>query len=41
MQHDVGWNIFTTRFPRVKEELTAKGWEIDTLFGRTRLIRKS
>ena len=35
-----GWTGFLQKYPQAKTALEAKGWEIQTLFGRKRLVRK-
>lgn len=37
--HNIGWVKFVSKFPNVELELNKKGWVIESLFGRVRLIR--
>ncbi len=36
----IGWVKFIDKYPRVGELLEEKGWTVQTLFGRTKLMRK-
>lgn len=40
LQHYKGWKNFIDLHPRVEEILSEKGWRLEMLFGRTRLVRK-
>lgn len=35
-----GWTKFLKKYPQVLWRLEEKGWTLETLFGRTRLVRK-
>src|ERR1700744_3530604 len=39
-QHQSGWGRFSVRYPIVDSTLAELGWQLETLFGRTRLVRK-
>lgn len=34
------WIKFLAKYPNIQWELERKGWIVETLFGRTRLVRK-
>lgn len=39
-QHSIGWSRFIELYPRVEEVLNSKGWKLEQIFGRNRLVRK-
>lgn len=38
-QHQTGWVGFLAKYPMVWEHFEKKGWELQTILGRTRLVR--
>ena len=38
--HQVGWSRFIEKYPAVEWLLEEKGWVMEELFGRKRLVRK-
>lgn len=40
VQHQLGWVVFVGKNPKVADILEEKGWKVETLFGRARLVRK-
>lgn len=39
-QHQIGWVKFLTKYPNIEWELNEKGWMVESLFGRVRLVRR-
>jgi hypothetical protein len=37
-QHRWGWKKFLEKFPQLKKDLTERGWEIEIVLGRFRML---
>jgi hypothetical protein len=39
-QHALGWERFLNRYPKVREALIAKGWELEIVHGRFKMFNE-